>query len=352
VSKYNGIVFSRLIVLAQIIFIPTYFSFFSYYWRSNHTIYFENLINTFPQINIPDQLVWFEINLGIPLFFSLPWLLFLTLNATRIADSYDLMGRAVGKVRIDQKLFYGTNALLTLIFLILPFISPLITIIAILWYTRLFFRKILIGKISSLVWFIPSLIISSFPILITMAFYSNYILLFQEIFEIWRDYTPFIFGIGLSLAISIALGNFLYFLFEGRKDLGTGDSIPINFIHLFKTSLFVLLFLVFQQREAIFETPDLINNLNYLALTLGITEFIIRKIRKMDTNNYGSGIIMIAAFSILNLLLNLINNDITLVHLLQSFVIILSSFIFLTLFLLSFYYAPKEFNYSSEITNE
>ena len=121
---------NRLIVLLQIILIPIYFVLFNWLWLDEIKEFFEQdnfIINL-----LPDWLIWFEIYLAIPIFFSLPWVLFSLIRATKVADTYTLMGRALGKVRIDQKLFYGINASFTLIFIILPFTSPLITIIGVI----------------------------------------------------------------------------------------------------------------------------------------------------------------------------------------------------------------------------
>ncbi|MHA2503237.1 MAG: hypothetical protein ACXAE3_10230, partial [Candidatus Kariarchaeaceae archaeon] len=272
-SKTSGMMINRLLVLIQLILIPIYFFFFSIRWRDNLVSFFTSLTESgFFSTILPDWLVQFEINFGIPVFFSLPWVVFSLMRATRIADSYDLMGRALGRVRVDQKLFYGLNAAFTLIFLIFPFFSPIITIFGIFWATRLVMRKLVIGRIFKLAWIIPALIISLIPGLIAFAFYSNYVELFSIIFATWSNAIPVLFGIGLSMAIAIAIGNFLLFLFEGRHRYGTGENIPYDFVLVFKLFLFAILTTIFLSSQVELGIPPFINVIRYIAATLGFIE--------------------------------------------------------------------------------
>ena len=330
---------NRLLVLAQLFLIPLYFVLFSIRWREDIQLFFNNIIanSSIMAKLLPDWLIWFEVYLGIPIFFSLPWIVFTIMRATRIADSYDLMGRALGKVRIDQKLFYGLNAAFTLIFLIFPFLSPIITIFGIFWSVRVIMRKLVVGRISRLSWFVPALIMAVVPGLIAYAFYSNYVILFQQIFYFWQQAIPRLFGIGLSLAIAIALGNFLLFLFDGRKQYGTGEEIPIGGIMVFKIFLFAMLLTIYLT-SVDGSIPSVINYINYFAAVAGAFELIVRKLRKMPGE----------AFSIINIVINFLKEFTNLTKWIQAIVIMISATIFFLLFYLSYSYAPQEFNYPVE----
>jgi len=346
-SKFEGLMINRLLVLIQLIFIPIYFFLFSIRWRDDLTYFFARIQSNAGLLSrfLPEWLIWFEIHLGIPIFFSLPWVLFTLFRATRIADSYELMGRALGRVRIDQKLFYGLNAAFTLIFLIFPFLSPLITIIGIFWAVRFIMRKLVIGKLFRFTWFIPALVFSFVPGLIAYAFYSNYVILFNNIYTVWKEAIPNLFGIGLSLAIAISIGNFFLFLSEGRKRYGTGEDIPYVPILIAKIFMFGLLLLVYFNTNP----PTVVNIINYVAASLGIIELVGRKVKKMPSEDgVGSGMVMVLAFSFVNIAINALRHYTDLTQWIQTIVIVVSGLIFFLLFYLSYTYAPKEFGYPDD----
>lgn len=333
-SDSGEMMLNRLIVLIQVLLIPIYFIYFSTRWQEQIEGFFDLLLsrNDWLRPVLPEGVVTFLVFFGIPLFFSLPWVLASIMRATRIADAYSLMGRALGKVRIDQKLFYGLNAAFTLVFFVLPFGSPLITIIGIFVVVRMATRKALIGKLSKLVWIIPSLLISFYPGLIAFAFYSNYLTLMSEIMLTWNENIVIIFGIGLSLAISISIGNFLLFLFEGRAKYDRNASIPEGFVLIFKAILVsILLLLYFNGGE------KFVNWINFVAVGFAFFEMIMRRVHDLNTDaNAARGIVMVIIFSLVNMLVNYLG-DIT--SFIQTIVIVISGLIFFVLFWLSYKYA-------------
>ncbi len=336
-SDSNELMLNRLLVIVQIILIPVYFIYFAVNWHDKLLLFFDNLLENANWLSpvLPHWMVVFLANYGIPIFFSLPWVLASILRATRIADAYTLMGRALGKVRIDQKLFYGLNAAFTLVFFVLPFGSPIITIIGIFVVMRMVMRKLLIGKFSKLSWIIPSLIISFYPSLIVIAFYINYIELMQVIMITWTSNIGAIFGIGLCLAISISLGNFFLFLFEGRSKFGSGEEVNEGLVLLLKAIFFsVFLMLYFSDGEQV------VNIVNYIAVALAFFEMIVRRMKDMDSDsNTTKGIVMVIIFSIVNMMLKYLETIPNAKEFVQSLVIIVSGLIFFVLFILSYRYA-------------
>jgi hypothetical protein len=336
-NRFEGLMINRLLVLVQIVLIPVYFVFFQLRWQEEISGFFEDFSIPYLLDALPHWFIWFETNLAIPLFFSFPWVVFSILRATRIADAYELMGRALGKVRIDQKLFYGINAAFTLVFLIFPFFSPIITIIGIFWAVRVILRKLWIGKIG-IVWFVPAVILAIVPGMIAIAFYSNYVVLFEEIIlATWVDAIPVLFGWGLSLAIAISIGNFMLFLFEGSVKYGGYKEIPYGFILVVKTFIFFALALIYPQ------IPDIVNFINYIAVALGFFEIVMRRVRDLPAEGeWKSGIVMVIAFSLVNILINFIRHSSTFIDVIQTIVIVVSGLIFFALFAISYFYADDE----------
>ncbi|MHA1515426.1 MAG: hypothetical protein ACTSPF_07810 [Candidatus Heimdallarchaeaceae archaeon] len=122
--ELKGLMVNRLIVLLQIFIFPAYF----YVWMNIEPMKSVTLDGFFfwgtnPLSGTPEAVILRGI---APLIFALPFSLVSLVKATRVASSYELMWRALGKVRIDTKIFYMVNAIFCLFFLILPFGAPLI----------------------------------------------------------------------------------------------------------------------------------------------------------------------------------------------------------------------------------
>ncbi len=338
-SSSDELMLNRLLVLIQIIAVPIYFTIFSIKWHNKLHDFFDD---KWIQKVFPDWLIWFEIHLSIPIFFSLPWIIISILKATRIADSYSLMGRALGKVRIDQKLFYGLNAAFTLIFLVLPFGGPIITILGIFFLFRILTRKAVIGRISKLFWLIPAIIISILPGLIAVAFYSNYTELFDRIFDIWQNYIDRIFYVGLCLAIAISIGNFFYFLYERRKKFVKMEIDPYRLIYVLKILTFGSFLFIYFELETNRSNPTTINTINILAGILVGIEFILRRVNKIPSDSSGANV-MVFAFILINLTTRLIkSSEFISVEFFRTFLIIVSGSIFFLLFLMSYRYATDD----------
>lgn len=339
-SASQGLMVNRLLVLLQIVFFPVYFIIYAIWWfdpifqsfqtffRNEYGILFLSI--SFEWMNLGDTFLTSLIYFGIPIFYSFPWVVVSVLRANKIANSYDLMGRALGRVRIDQKLFYGLNASFAFIFFVLPIASPMITIFGIFYGIRLIFMKIKIGKISFLIWFIPALLVAFFPILMAAGFYSEYSELWTDVFGLWSDYIDVVFGIGLCLAIAIAIGNFILLNQEGAKQYGNRSEVNYELVLGLKIFMFVLfLFLYFAD-----PAHTVIYYINIIALVLGVSSILIRFFRKVESpGESGFGFVMIPIFSIVNFLSS---------QFARSFVIFAASLIFVGLFVISYRYSEDE----------
>jgi len=342
-SDQGELMLNRLIVLLQVVAIPIYFIFFSVRFRDQRFAFFDTLLSRAEWLRpvLPEWMVLFLVNAGIPIFFSLPWVLGTVLRATKIANAYTLMGRALGKVRIDQKIFYGLNAAFTLVFFIFPFASPIITIIGIFVVMKiLLVDKLKVGKVSKLIWIIPSLLLSFYPGLIVVAFYINYSTLLQTIIDGWNSTVAIIFGIGLCLAIAITLGNFFLFLFEGRAKY---SNVPVNegFILFLKGIFLGILLLLYFPGEGV----DFVNIVNYIAVAFAFFEMIMRKRHNLNSDqSAGRGIIMVLVFSLVNMLINYLDTlpNFHDTGIIQTIVVAISGLIFFGLFAASYKYADDE----------
>jgi hypothetical protein len=174
--------------------------------------------------------------------------------------------------------------------------------------------------------------------MIAVAFYSNYIVLFEEIIlATWVDAIPILFGWGLSLAIAIAIGNFFLFLFEGSVKYGGYESVPYGFVLVVKMFIFLILALIYPNAQGI------VNFINYIAVALGFFEIVMRKVRDLPAEGeWKSGIVMVIAFSLVNIIINFLKQSPTLTGVIQTIVIVVSGLIFFALFAISYYYADDE----------
>lgn len=332
-SSSDELMINRLLVLVQIILIPVYFLYFNIIWRDDIQEFFDQ--DNFLLNRMPEWLIWFEVNLAIPVFFSLPWVLFSIIRATKIADTYSLMGRALGKVRIDQKLFYGINASFLLIFFIFPFASPIITILGVFIIFRIVSHKLKFGKLSKLLWFIPALIVNIIPGLIAYVFYSNYTVLFDNVFDIWGDSIETQFYVGLCLAIGITLGNFLSFLVERNARATRSKLNPFRLILAIKLILFgIMLFILF------FISTDLLNIINFIAGMIAFSEFIFRRMSKLPSDSSGANF-MVFAFIGINFMANRLRGSIG-ADIFRGIMVGISGLVFFILFLISYKYADDE----------
>lgn len=333
-SSTKGLKLNRLAVLLQTILIPVYFVIYTFIWNTrisdNLSIFLSKTYNlgffdlSFTWLSLTQTSIYWLVNLGIPIFYSIPWVLFSIGRANKIATTYSLMGRALGRVRLDQKIFYGLNATFALVFFVLPYLSPLITIFGIFFSTKIVLERIKIGRFHFLVWFIPGLLLSLFPLLLAGAFYLEYTRLFYDVAVLWNSSIDILFGFCLCLAISIAFGNFWLFINDVRVDMGVINEVNHASILAIKLAT-LLVALPFYFLEP---TGIVIQILNYFAVFLGICVIVLRFVKKLPSSegsNYG--FILIPVFAIVQIISTRVA---------KSIVVALAALIFFLLFLVSY----------------
>ena len=235
--ELKGLMVNRLIVLLQIFIFPAYF----YVWMNTEPMKSVTLDGFFfwgtnPLSGTPEAVILRGI---APLIFALPFSLVSLVKATRVASSYELMWRALGKVRIDTKIFYMVNVIFCLFLLILPIGAPLISVFGAFFAVKLILYAFGVKKnVPTFLVVIPGLFLAAIPLMITIAFFVEYSQVFVPIWDIWTGYAPIFYGVVLCLACAIAIGNFLMLLREGASQVSYKKEIADRIGLIIKLFLF------------------------------------------------------------------------------------------------------------------
>ncbi|MEE9410519.1 MAG: hypothetical protein V3V41_06295 [Candidatus Heimdallarchaeota archaeon] len=336
--ELRGLMVNRLIVLLQIFIFPAYFYLWTFlgpmkdmslakffFWRESGTSPFSPTA----------ELVILKVL--TPLIFALPFTLVSLVKANRIANSYELMWRALGKVRIDTKLFYMVNAVFCLFFFILPFGSPIIAVFGAFFAVKLILYAFGVKKqVPALLIVIPGLFLAAIPLMVTIAFYASYSEIIVQIWDNWTIYSEIFYGIVLCLACAIAIGNFFMFLREGASQVSYVKPVEQRIGFIFKIILFggiLLLFLFVARKDTSHLSMFIING---IAVGLSVLETIIRWRKKSSRDNGGGGgALMVPIFIAVNFIAKYRESFITVV-------VALSACIFFVLFILAYRYAEDE----------
>ena len=353
-QRFDGLMINRLIVLLQIFVFPAYF----YIW-----------MNIKPMVNMTlDGFFFWGTNpwapkvagtLGTediilqfiaPLIFALPFSLVSAIKATRVANSYDLMWRALGKVRIDTKIFYMVNAIFCLFFLILPFAGPLIAVFGAFFAVKIILYAFGVKKnIPAFLIVIPGLLLATIPLIITIAFFAQYNILLGPIWTIWANYSPVFYGIVLCLACSIAVGNFFVFLREGASQVSYKNEINERIGTLIKILLFggFLALYLFVDNNVTSPITDWSTTglamfiINIVAVSLSALETVIRwrkKVPKGGTSGGAAGALMVPIFIAMNFFIKIFARP----DIIVTLIVALSAVIFFVLFIIAYHYATDE----------
>lgn len=361
-QRFDGLMINRLIVLLQIFIFPAYF----YIWMWVEPMRSMTLDGFFfwgsnPWSGMPEHIIlrWIA-----PLIFALPFSLVSAIKATRVANSYDLMWRALGKVRIDTKIFYMVNAVFCLFFLILPFAGPIIAVFGSFFAVKLILYAFGVKKnVPAVLIVIPGLFLAAIPLIVAIAFFVQYKELLDPIWAIWAGYAPVFYGIVLCLACAIAIGNFIVFLREGasqvsyKKEIGERIGMIIRIL-LFTGFLLLYLFVDNNVHDPIsnWSTSDYaMLTINIIAVSLSALETIIRwrkKTPKGGSTGGGAGALMVPIFIAMNFLIKIFadpaKNPNARPDIFITVIVALSAVIFFVLFLVAYKYATDETLFEEE----
>ncbi|MCG3225786.1 MAG: hypothetical protein H7645_02625 [Candidatus Heimdallarchaeota archaeon] len=337
--ELRGLMINRLIVLLQIIIFPTYFYLWAWlgpYPNSLAGFFFWRESTTSPFGATGDMVI---LKIVAPLIFALPFTLASLVRANRISNSYELMWRALGKVRIDTKIFYFVNAIFCLFFFILPFGSPIIAVFGAFFAVKLILYTFGVKKnIPALLIVIPGLFLAAIPLMVTIAFYSEFTLVIQPIWETWVQFSPVFYGVVLCLACAIAIGNFFILLREGASQVSYTKEVTDRIGLIIKIALFggiLALFGTVDKWESAGTTMFIIN---IIAVVLSGFETFIRWRKKLSKETGGGGRIMVLLFIAVNFVVRYVAKPEAAI----TAIVTVSACVFFVLFILAYRYATDE----------
>ncbi|OLS32906.1 MAG: hypothetical protein HeimAB125_04310 [Candidatus Heimdallarchaeota archaeon AB_125] len=344
----RGLMINRLIVLLQIFIFPAYF----FIWMNVEPMKSASLAGFFfwsstnPLEGTAELVI---LRIIAPLIFALPFTLASIIRATRMANSYELMWRAMGKVRVDTKIFYMVNAIFCLFFLIFPFAAPIIAVFGSFFAVKLILHAFGIKKnIPTILVVIPGLFLAAIPLMITISFFAQYSTVFVPIWQIWTGYSPIFYGIVLCLACSMAIGNFILFLREGASQVSYTKQVSERIGLIVKILLFagILMLFIFVDNNgaalADWNSSGLVMFIiNIIAIVLGGFETIVRwrkKHAKENGGGGGAGTLMVPIFIGVNFFIRYFARP----DIVVTIIVSISALIFFGLFIAAYRYATDE----------
>lgn len=262
--RIGGVLAVRLLVVICAIALPIYFALL--FAISPFKIYqypfpidpfivnlpiIQFLTQAFQSLNTTDILMNYVV---APIFFSLPWLLFIVINRTRLSNTFSVMNSSTTIIPLRYRIFYGFNTVIVLLFFILPMISP---------FLGIFGGIILAGRIvtkSDWVWkaerstrilYIALLIlmICPLPIYAAYIFYNGQVfaLVANWIWGIWTNVMIMVYVIAMCLVDSLAIGSIIWLIFAGAGEFEAQTygvkmtEVPYRLLAIFQFFVFIAL---------------------------------------------------------------------------------------------------------------
>ena len=262
--RIGGVIAVRLLVVICALGLPIYFALL--FAVSPYKIYqypfpidpnlaylpfYQSMIQAFQFFNTTDYLMNYVV---APISFSLPWLLFIVINRTRLANTFSTINSSTTLIPLRYRIFYGFNTLIVILFFILPTISPILGIFA---------GIILAGRIvtmSDWVWkasratrvlytSLLVLMICPLPIYTAYVFYSEQIfaLLANWIWGIWTNLMVMVYVVAMCIVDSLAVGSIIWLVFAGAGEFEAQTygikmtEVPYKLLAIFQFIVFLIL---------------------------------------------------------------------------------------------------------------
>lgn len=297
-EKTGGIILSRLIVFLSIVLVPI-------------AIFIIFLVNDFSLWFYEDPILEFWIiNLLCPAIFSVSWLFFLGLFATRFAETINAMDKTISIVPLRLKMFFGINALFIMFIFVFPLVTPLVSILSFMgmaWRLTTFrkddweqsgpgfFTKLLMGAVTII------------PIFCTVVIFPDYINLSIFLFtQIWIPLLDLIFIISLCLCTALAIGSLFIMIqhsgvseYEQLINMPASErsKLPVRLLELGLFAFFLFLAL------GGFELINLFYNAGFfIVLFVSIVNFVRGKLKDKTFRGHLFGYILAAVFMGSNLI--------------------------------------------------
>jgi hypothetical protein len=329
-SEYEEtIIISRLIVVLQAIGIPLYL--FLFFW------FFVDVELDWIDLFWSDMLV----HVFTPSLLSLPFIGWTYMRREQIAEAYERMFGRVWRLPVAIKAFYSFNFLLTIAF-ILPLVAPIVALFGGYFLGLLLFgrgseddegpklRERALRKPVKIL----SILYLPIPAIIIFWVYSEALpQVLDLINKVWLDNLEFFFASSLCLADAVTLGNALLLVYEGAREVDHLVEVPERRIFILTIVAFIIL------EGILIGFPEILIFIHFFAVLLGIGTLALRYAKGLTGESGGQSIggwLSIIAFQLINYVSEIFDVG-------RTIAIVLASFLFLILFLLSYHEAGKRF---------
>jgi hypothetical protein len=266
-----------------------------------------------------------------PLFFSVPWVLFLYFNRDRLAESLKHMNQTATIIPMRWKVFYGFNTLVILLFFVIPILSPVLAVAGgVVLAGRIYFAagslKDKRRRAKALVLFFLLVFFAGLPTLILYYFFSSYGSLSGIIGQTWIGHIDYIYSISLCIGDALAIGSLLWFIYAGAAEFEFQTfgmyliKTPAKLIRVFEFVLFIVFAYVGLQYIWIpgviqvplggIEAPGRLSIINDICLAIVAIIFLlstVRGLRRKGERNSAWGLIFLIAFLSIEILSHYIN---------------------------------------------
>ena len=325
----------RVLIAFQIIFVPLYFIFLS------------NSLKPVSIPLIPESALELIVRIVIPIVLSIPFVIFSYLQRYEISEAYENMGETVWNLPNSIKVFYGFNFFVLILFG-LPFIAPIIS-----FSGGYFLGLTIMGKKEDVVQISRpmikyfTLLFLPFAVLMAVIFYSQVGDFFAYLITLWENNIDFIYLSSLNIANGALVSGALLSSFEffGRDDYSFKEPRVANAIIGFFTFITLealLIYFIFYS-EPLGELTTAQNLLfiavNILGFLLSIIVIILRYYLRGQHLEEGTGLLGYVTIFIFQLVNILSSHAISLLS--RTSAILLTSIIFIILFISSYYKALK-----------
>ncbi len=261
--RIGGVLLSRLLLFLLVVFIPLYFLLLFIlspvkllpYPFSDIVIFNYPVLHVFLQSFEAENPWMVTVNYFlIPLFFSLPWFLFIVLSRERLLKTFEVLDNTTTIVPLRYRIFYGFNTLLLFCFFVLPTLSPVLSILAgvilagrALNTSRWFWRQgRVVRGITALTVFT---LICGIPVYLAALYYLEGIHVFfaNWLWDSWVNNMVVTYTLSMCIVDALALGSVIWLIFAGAAEFEAktfGVAItkpPYRAIALFEAAAFLLL---------------------------------------------------------------------------------------------------------------
>lgn len=327
-KEIKGMILSRLIILISIVALPIVI--FLTFFMTDFTL--PEWFSKDPVLNF-----WI-IKILCPLIFSISWLFFMILFATRLSVSIESMDKTIAVVPIRLKVFFGANALFILFIFVLPLITPLISALSfssMAW--RLTHRKeSWDDQKVSLITKILMVLFCILPVLCSILILPQYIILAISLWELWIELLPILLSVSYCIYTALAIGS-LFVLIANRgvseyEQILQEPTSEMTIWYIRIGELFMFVFFLFLE----FSELEIVLMFYYAGFFIGIfvaiVNFIIGKRKNASFKSYFIGYFLAALFMGANLLI--MNEELS--YMVQIISLIFSAILFISIFVITF----------------